>query len=283
VPELGRIRRQVRRFAPDVVHAHERLDPRILALAPKVPTVVTVHDPVLHPGQPVPKGLERWLWERARLAWGRRAEAILVHSESLVADVTLRPDQCCTVIPHGLDLLVSPLPVPAKPLVGFFGRLTPYKGLDVLAAAMPRVWETRPEIRVRVTGDGEAPFLLRDPRVQFERRYVPENEIHDLFRKTSLAVLPYIQASQTGVGSIAVGFGIPIVASDVGGLPDLTLDRSYRFPAGDAVTLARRIIQHIDDGSEVRERVLECIAGPRSWDAVAARSIGVYERIARQK
>jgi glycosyltransferase involved in cell wall biosynthesis len=112
-----------------------------------------------------------------------------------------------------------------------------------------------------------------------ERRYLPEGEIESFFAATSLAVLPYTEASQTGVGSAAVGYGVPVVATRVGGLPDLALDETYLADPGNDAALARAILRHIDDDGYIRARVLAEVAAPRSWDSTAARSIEIYEQI----
>jgi glycosyltransferase involved in cell wall biosynthesis len=280
-PALWRIRNQLARFAADVVHVHEGVDPRVQAVLPRRPTVLTIHDPVLHPGQPVATGFKRWLFERAREALRARASVIVVHSERLRADVSLRPGQRCVVIAHGSDVQARPLPPPAERAVGFFGRLAPYKGLEVLGRAMPRVWRVRPDVQLRVAGWGESELPLDDPRVHFERRYLPEAELSSFFSRCSLAVLPYTQATQTGAGSIAVGYGVPVVASVAGGLPELTLDGSYLCAPGDDAGLAAAIIRHIDDGPDVRDQVLARVASPRSWAAVARHSLELYGSLVR--
>jgi glycosyltransferase involved in cell wall biosynthesis len=281
--ELLDIRRQLKRFAPDVVHAHSGADPRALALLPRVPLVLTVHDPVFHPGQPVASfAPKRWLLDAAREAWRRRADAILLHSERLREEITLDPGQRCAIIPHGLETRERPLPAPEHPAVGMFGRLAPYKGLEVLAAAMPMVWAKRPEVRVYVAGAGFTEFPLADERVSVRRGYVLESEIEPFFAKLSLALLPYTHASQTGVGSQAVGTGVPVVASRLGGLPDLVLDDSYLVRPGDDADLAAAILRHIDDDDAVRERVLTGVAIPKNWDSVAGSSLELYDELAGQ-
>jgi glycosyltransferase involved in cell wall biosynthesis len=282
IPALARIRREIHRFAPQVVHLHDvSVDPRVIALLPRVPTVMTVHDPTPHPGHPeVRLRARRWMLDASRRTLRARASVIVIHSEDLRPLIDLRPSQRCVVIPHGLYILSEPLPPPAAPALGFFGRLEPYKGLDVLAAAMPRIWEVRPEVELRVAGTGSMTLPLEDPRVRFDNTYVPESELESFFRGTSLAVLPYIEASQTGAGSTAVGFGVPVVASRVGGLPDLVLDDSYLFEAGDHTALAGAILSHLDDGPAVRRRVLAEVARPNSWDAVGERLLGIYAEVA---
>jgi glycosyltransferase involved in cell wall biosynthesis len=275
---LVRIRRSIGGFDPDVIHLHDHsVDPRGFALLPRAPAVLTVHDPALHPGHPVPRlAPRRWLLERSQRMWRARAEIVVVHSEQLRSQVALRADQRCVVVPHGLSALREPLPPPPAPTVGFFGRLQPYKGLEVLARAMPRVWSVRPEVQLRVVGSGTSELPLNDPRVTVQRSYLPESDVKGFFRGISLTVLPYTQASQTGAGSVAVGLGVPVVASRVGGLPDLVLDESYLCEPGDDGDLARAILLHLDDGADVRRRVLADVAAPHSWDALAARNLKLY-------
>jgi glycosyltransferase involved in cell wall biosynthesis len=282
-PVLWRIRREIAHFAPEIIHAHDGADPRALALLPHVPTVLTLHDPAPHPGQPVPDIRKGWLLIGSRDAWRARADVIVVHSARLQADVELRPSQRCVVVAHGLSIQSRPLLQPSRPTVGFFGRLAPYKGLDVLARAMPRVWATRPEVQLKITGSGDSGFPLVDARVQLERRYLPEADVARFFTEISLAVLPYTHASQTGAGSLAVGYGVPVVASRLGGLPDLMLDQSYGFESGDHAGLADAIVAHIDDGPEVRERILAEIAGPRSWDSVSMRALACYQELLTER
>ena len=282
IPTLGRIRRQIRSFAPQVVHVHDRVDPRAIALLPRVPTVLTIHDPVAHPGQPVSRlALKRRVLEGARDAWRARAKVIIVHSERLRAELTLAAGQRAEIVPHGLEVCEQPLAPPEQPTVGFFGRLAPYKGLEVIAEAMPHVWEQRPEVQLRVAGEGDAEMALSDPRAVIERSYLPESAVAEFFAATTLLLLPYTQASQTGVGSQAAGYGVPAVVSRLGGLPDLALDDSYGVAPGDAGELAGAILRHLDDGPAVRRRVLDEVAGPYSWDACARRTLEIYGGLLR--
>jgi glycosyltransferase involved in cell wall biosynthesis len=200
----------------------------------------------------------------------------VVHSECLGEHLAPRKSQRSVAIAHGVKIRDEPLPLPQQPVVGFFGRLASYKGLDVLAKAMPQVWSARPELQLLVSGWGNCKLGLDDYRVRVDRRYIPESEIGHFFKRTSLMVLPYTQASQSGVGSMAAGYGVPVIASNVGGLPDLTLDRSYVFSVGDDAELAAAILRHVDDGADVRRRVLEQVAAPRSWEAVGTRLLELY-------
>jgi glycosyltransferase involved in cell wall biosynthesis len=76
-----------------------------------------------------------------------------------------------------------------------------------------------------------------------------------------------------------VGFGVPVVASRLGGLPDLALDSSYVVAPRHPEALATAVVRHLDDGLEVRTRVLEHVARPRCWAAVADRALSLYEQV----
>jgi glycosyltransferase involved in cell wall biosynthesis len=278
---LRAVRRRLRAFAPDVVHVQSLCDPRLLLAAdPRIPVVLTLHDLEPHPGHFRPgSAVKRWAVTGARDIWRLRADAIVVHSERLRPRLRLRRGQISAVVPHGLDVAALALLVPGAPAVGLFGRLEAYKGLEVLAAAMPFVWRGHPEVRVLVAGSGPITFDLADARVEFHHRYVPEAELEALHRRTTLVVLPYTEASQSGAGSVAVGHGIPIVASELGGLPDLTLDGSYVVAPGDPAALAAAISAHIGDGADVRSKVLDRVARPHSWASVARVTSRLYEQL----
>jgi glycosyltransferase involved in cell wall biosynthesis len=272
-----RMRRAIREWRPDLVHAHDNSDPRILAIVSGFPRVVTVHDPTPHPGQPTLSRLE----QAVRRRWLTGADALVVHGAELEEDI---PDwmraRATWSVPHGSEVALAPLPVPDRRCVLLFGRLEPYKGVDVLARAMDRVWAERPETMLLVAGVGAAAGdVPDDPRVELRLEYIPEVELDALFGRSSLVVLPYVQASQSGVAALALGRGVPTLVSDAGALPEMALDDSFVVRAGDETALADAILAHLDHGAELRARALEFARARLSWDACATRSLELYESV----
>jgi glycosyltransferase involved in cell wall biosynthesis len=104
-----------------------------------------------------------------------------------------------------------------------FGRLLPYKGLDLLAAALASLPSDR-AIEVRIIGSGResrALDALRSCRgVTVENRWVPESEIGSLLAWADALILPYREASQSGVVAAALAAGRPVIATRVGGLQE---------------------------------------------------------------
>lgn len=277
LPALARIRRELRKWQPDVVHVHENHDPRLLALTAGYRTVFTIHDPVEHLGAREFSRIDTLVYRR----WCSRAERFVIHSGTLVEELPPHIDRRrVVVIPHGTWPRPVPLPPPRQPVVLLFGRLEKYKGVDVLLAAMPRVWERRADVGLIVAGAGPATKLVpRDPRITLYDRYVPEPEVDGLLAQASLVVLPYTQASQSGVGLLAVGAGVPVVVSNLGALPELVHDPTLIATAGDPADLAQAVVHHIDHGPEFRAGVLEHARARFSWSHVADRTVALYREL----
>ena len=273
-PALMKIRRGLRGWSPQIVHVHENHDPRLVILTRGFRTVLTVHDPVQHPGY-------RPLTRTEALAfnsWFRKAERLTVHSAALADELAqvMRGAQAA-VIPHGVTPRLEPFPPPQFPAVLLFGRLEQYKGVEVLIEAMQHVWRQRPETTLTVAGAGPAARLVPDdPRITLRDEYVPEARVDNLLAGASLLVLPYTQASQSGVGVLAIAAGVPVVVSNLGALPDLTVSSSYVVEAGNARALAGAIVQHLDDGMRTRREVLRHAQANFSWDHVARLSTELY-------
>jgi alpha-maltose-1-phosphate synthase len=274
---LVRSAQTIRAWQPDVFHAQDNYDPRLLALGKTYPAVLTIHDVRRHLGA---LELDR---KRAvfRNAWIRTADRIVLHGETLRAEAeTLYGSDRLVVIPHGVDPLPKPLPIPPRPTVLLFGRLEPYKGLKVLVEAMDLVWKIRPDVKLTIVGEGpDAGGVPRNPRVDARIGYWPESEIDALFLETSLVVLPYLVGSQSGVGSLAVSRGIPTLVTNVGSLPDLTIDRSFVIPPGDACALACAVLRYVEHSLELRDAILEYAREHLSWTTVARRTLNLYREL----
>jgi glycosyltransferase involved in cell wall biosynthesis len=259
------------------VHVHENHEPRLLGLTTGYRTVLTVHDPLGHPGAPALTRGATWVFE----SWFRRAERFVVHGHALVEELAPIVGRArIVVIPHGVSPRSEALPRPKSLSVLLFGRLEQYKGVEVLVEAMRLVWRQRPEVRLVVAGAGEAAALVPDDRrISLVARYISEQEVETLLAEASLVVLPYTQASQSGVGLLAIAAGVPVVVSDLGALPELAYDPSFVFEAGNPGALAETIVRHLDDGAEVRSAVLRHAQSHFSWDHAAQLSTELYREL----
>jgi len=89
-----------------------------------------------------------------------------------------------------------------------------------------------------------------DERVQIDNRYVPNEEVPRVFREADVLILPYVGASQSGVARIALSNGLPVIASQVGGLAEAIEEgvTGLLFPCGDSNELANRIVNYFTSG-----------------------------------
>lgn len=185
-----------------------------------------VHDAAPHPGDPA----TFWSWRlRRELAAARVAFPL---SEAVERQIhAVRPDLPLRRMRLGAHLPIEAMAVPRPRRPGpirllMFGRLRAYKGLDLLRDA----WRELPEGRftLRIVGDGPAeqlaPGLATLPGVVLEQRWVAEAEIPHLLASADALVLPYREASQSGVIPIAHALGLPVVVTPAGGLAEQLRD-----------------------------------------------------------
>jgi glycosyltransferase involved in cell wall biosynthesis len=131
-----------------------------------------------------------------------------------------------------------------------------------------------------VAGAGQAARLVPDdPRISLIARYISESEVDALLAGASLVALPYTQASQSGVGLLAIAGGVPVVVSDLGALPELAYDPSFVAEAGNPQALADTIVRHLDDGADVRHAVLRHAHAHFSWEHSAQLSTELYREL----
>lgn len=280
--EALRLRGEVRRLGPEVVHLQESIgnDPRlaIAAGARRGRFALTVHDPVRHPGD----SASAWT-VRSNRALVRGAGLIFVHGEALREELLelLEPSAPIVVVPHGIDPAAL-TPVPAGPSILFFGRLSRYKGVDMLLDAMADVWRRLPDATLTIAGAGEIDdhAALADSRVDLRLGHVADADVPGLFEAARCVVLPYRQASQSGVGSLAKAHGRPLVATAVGSLGELLADGSGVLVAADEpARLAEALVTVLED-RELAQRLgtagARTAAREGSWDAVSGRTLAAY-------
>jgi glycosyltransferase involved in cell wall biosynthesis len=160
----------------------------------------------------------------------------------------------------------------------FFGRLLPYKGLERLVEAMRLLEAESFPARLRLVGQGPLDLGALPGNIELERRWAPEEEIPALFADADLAVLPYQEASQSGVLPIAGHLGLPSLVTPVGGLLEQVEHGRLGFVASDssAPGLAEAIKRVFADArhyGEMSENLLQS-GGARQWPEIAGKLVG---------
>ncbi len=191
----------------------------------KIPFVVLVHDADAHPGDGFP--LQMWL-QRVLCRRANAVGALTTHVGDRLLSQKLAgtPDRPLIRLRHPpMQYAFAPRQHDGTGTFRLlsFGRLLPYKGLDLLADSL-QLLGFRPGLIIRVVGSGPESrelTMLRDlPGVTVENRWVPETEVGALFSWADAVVLPYREASQSGVAAVALAANRYVIATNVGGLAE---------------------------------------------------------------
>jgi glycosyltransferase involved in cell wall biosynthesis len=248
---ISKILRTVRQFKPDVVHfQHGHLYfNAVLPLLKRYPLVVTIHDPRQHVGDKDSRKVPQWLMDFGF----RSAHRNIVHGSELIDTVHKIigiPKEQIHYVPHIAigKAAVESLNQERGLNVLFFGRIWEYKGLDYLIEAEPIVTQRFPEVRFVIGGQGEdfdryRKKMVHPDRFEVYNEWISDEQRARMFSEASVVVLPYVEATQSGVVPIAYNFRKPVIATRVGALPEAVEHEKTGLlvPPRDATELAKAI------------------------------------------
>jgi glycosyltransferase involved in cell wall biosynthesis len=269
------VRDLVRDFRPDCVHLHTigEFSPAVLAATSGVPRLLTVHGPEdwtrellrwnlasatrggrLSPGDRARYLYLRFLQRPAYLPRLRRVDRIIAPSRYFADAVRVDAGRVpVSVLPNGITPRTPSGPAagterrPEDEHVLFVGRLEPVKGVHVLLEAFRQVLARHPRAVLTLVGDGSdrarleamAADLTRTGRVRFLGWLSPDGVVESLLRCSVVALPSLWPENFPTVALEALQRGRPLVASRVGGLPELVgEDNGALVRAGDVDELA---------------------------------------------
>ena len=294
VAQVVQLVRRVRAFRPDVLHVQED-SKDVLAAAlpwlPRVPLLLTMHDPKPHTGADARSRLRsRHGLYIAQLR--RRADALLVHGQRLVDDAreAVQPRLMPVhVVPHGPlgEALAQQRMTPQVPgRLLFFGRIEAYKGLRHFIAVVQLLRARGVDVRGVVAGRGSdlEPHraALKDVAAfELLERFLSPEEVVREFQRARLVVMPYDNATQSGVAAYAIGVGRAVVAFDVGALREMVDDgrTGLLVPHGDLEALAAAVQRVVQDDALVQSLQSAARAratGEFSWAHIAECTMQAY-------
>lgn len=291
VPALWRAIRLMWKLRPDVVHV---LSPHpwnvTLLLYARAPTVVTLHDPVPHPGE----GISAWVEVYNRVII-RLAKAIVLHGMAYKDYVLRQRGEAGNVFVVPLGEVEAPPIVPdAAEMrdVLMFGRIRPYKGVHIFIRAVSLLKERYPQFRFVIAGEGDlSPYkeeLEKVGGIVVDNRVIPEHEMGEYFARARLVVLPYTSATQSGIIPLAYAYRRPVVATSVGSIPEMVIDgvTGILVPPNDHVAVAKAIERLATDEQLLRrmaESAYEVYVSRYDPDIMADRLDKCYRMVIKEK
>ena len=242
--KLQKMKKFIDGVNPDVIYifSHHATSVLLPPLIKKYRVIYQIHDPIPHQGI---GWLNAAILRMQTILYAKFADRLIVSREALKRQVLdhYRADaEKITVIPFAtLDSFIDDESEPAPDNVDllFFGRIEPYKGLDVLISALQRM-KRKPNIYIAGKGticdsNGKE---MKLPENVVQLGFVENKKLICYIKKSKAIVLPYHEASGTFTVCQAFYYGTPVIVSDVGTLPECAMDGGLVFKRGDADQLA---------------------------------------------
>jgi glycosyltransferase involved in cell wall biosynthesis len=299
---VARLRGWLATWRPDVVHAHgvragalSAVAIVLLRRAARPRLVVTVHNapPDGHAAAAVHAQLER--------VCARRADLVLCASADLLARLRARG----AADAEQFDVPAAPgrpptatevaaarreLSADGRPIVFAAGRLAPQKGLDVLIDAAAHWRDRDPRPVTVIAGDGPLADSLRARAAGLAdgdvRLLGPRSDVPALLGAADVVVVPSRWEARALIVQEAMYAGRPVVASRVGGIPDLTGAGALLVPPGDPAALAAAVTAVLDQPALAarlgRAARAQATSFPSAADALAE-TLAQYARLTARR
>ena len=262
-------------------------------------SIALVHNLIPHESRPGDQVLTR--------LFTRSMDGFVALSKEVLNDIkAFEPGRPATWHPHPIydhfgpriprDEALRQLSLPAdKKYLLFFGFIRPYKGLDILLRAMAQqTLKSRDDLRLIVAGEfyeDEKKYLnlIREvgieEKVILHTKFIPDADVARYFSAADAVVQPYRSATQSGVTQIAYHFDVPMIVSNVGGLPEIVPHGKVGLVTeAEEVTLATAIDEILEE-----ERLKKFSAAIKeekkrfSWDQMAETFEKLYISIKEKK
>lgn len=245
----------------------------------------------------------------------RLAHHIFVHTDTgkreLIEQFGAEEDRV-TVIPFGINNAVPHTQLTTSDAkqrldiregertILFFGRITPYKGLEYLVAAFRDTLAQGNDYRLIIAGrpDRSEKYWtaiqedLREDvqmgRVLLRAEFIPDEETEIYFKAADVLVLPYRHIYQSGVLFLSHSFGLPVLAADVGSMKDDVVEgkTGFVFKSCDPGELAKTINCYFESDlfanlDSRRQEIQQHSSIRHSWDVVGRKTLSVYANLDR--
>jgi len=223
----------------------------------------------------------------------QNANAVLALTEDMREKMAKVTDREIFVVPNGINLnqfterSLTIVKENGVKKILFIGRLHPVKGVKYLIRAMERVLKEIPEAKLILVGDGKEREMLEtlskqlsiNNSVQFVG-IVPHEKVHTFLQQADVFVLPSISEGFPNVILEAMACGLPVIATRVGGIPDIIIDgtNGYLVEVKDAHAIAERILLLLQN--EILKKEISANNEQKvkkyTWDAVILNLKEIY-------
>lgn len=298
---LARVYQRIKAHNPEIVHFPTYgSNFRSILLPPLIretPIIANLHDPNPHSGMKI-NLIE--LLKRASIRYLDRVIVHGPHSASQVTDMNY-PEEDIRIIPHGLFThFIQNQPVTSdQDKVLIFGKIRPNKGYDRLPEIASIVAENILGVEFIVAGSLGKARQLDDKEldkitmglnshdnIKFINGYIPTDEVQNYFDEAKVALLPYYDATQSGVALTAYALETPMVATAVGDMSDMIYKDQTGILANpqSSTDIASKIVRLLQDSTLHSELVANIQESQHKyhWENVGQSVFKVYLEVSEQ-
>ena len=223
--KVNKVIKTIKQFQPDCLYVPFLLTWNFLIyprLYRHMRIIATLHDP--HPHDISKNPMSNWLQRQNINAYKYVHDVVVLNN----GDAPYVRNNYCEnvhVIPHASFSYYVNQESKEKHLnyiIGFIGRIEPYKGLDILIDAFLR-HDNKYKLIIAGSGnidDSTYKKIVGNPRVELINRYIKDEEFSELLGRMDFVVLPYKRASQSGVIPLVFAHAKPVVVTNVGALQE---------------------------------------------------------------
>jgi glycosyltransferase involved in cell wall biosynthesis len=247
----------LKKFPIDVFH-FDTISPRAIGLYPylrKLKVVIALHDPVPHTGE------YNWREDVPNFVFYRMASSFIFYSEFAQKQFGIFypkirvPFYSIRLQPYTFIRQYLPSGKTDSKYILFFGRLSAYKGIDILLEAIPKVLEKFPTQQFIIAGKpafgtkvDEAIIDKFKNNIKVISRFLDTEELVGIISEAQFVVCPYRDATQSGVLMTSFAAGKTVVASNVGSFPEyITHEKNGLLTEAEPTALSKSIIRALTD------------------------------------
>ncbi|MEM2369302.1 MAG: glycosyltransferase family 4 protein [Candidatus Bathyarchaeia archaeon] len=295
----------------DIIHAHDWLVAPVGIISKhylRIPLISTIHSTevgraqgLYSPDSFLIDGFEWWLTYESK--------RVIVTSYAMKSELEQHfrlPREKVDVAPNGIDVSKYEINVdrdnvkrrlgidPSERIVLFIGRLVPQKGVEYLIMAAPKIFERHPETRIIVVGNGWIKDRLQGlaystgypHRIMF-LGFLSDQDLTELTMSSDVLVIPSVYEPFGIVALEGMAAGVPVVASNVGGLAEIIEhDRTgflaYKESPDSIAWGVNKILSDPGYAHWLVQNAKRKVYEMYSWKAVARRTVEVYEGAFRE-
>lgn len=179
-------------------------------------------------------------------------------------------DQSVVTVKNGMPSPINSIEIEkgkSSGVLGIVGQISPHKGHELLFEALAILAKTNRDICLRIVGVGKLDYIQRlkslGARLDISdlldwRGFTADQD--SIYIGVDMVIVPSIQPDPYPTVVMEAGFrGIPVIASDIGGLPEMIVEgyNGFLFKAGDSISLSQTIEKNLSLNNKIRSQALD--------------------------